>query len=211
MIVDDHSLIRTGLRLLLKNDKEICVVAEAVNGKEALEVLSKQLIDIMILDISMPEMNGFDCIAEIKKISPTTKVIILSMHEDENYIKTAMNLGASGYIPKVSADDELFDAIYAVAKGNFYLNKNAEQSLFTALFARKDEKEEITPLEKLSPRELEVFKYIVHGHTITEIGEILQLSVKTIDTHKTKIFEKLHCQKKSELVTLALKYNLLGE
>jgi len=204
MLVDDHSLIRTGLRLLLSNDPKIEIVAEAADGKEALKNLVKQPVDIMLLDISLPEINGLDCIEKIKQRSPSTKIIMLSMHEDENYIKKAMDLGAFGYIPKASADDELFDAIAAVAKGNFYLSKKAEQSLLSVLFSQKE-----NPLEKLSPRELEVFKYLVHGHTITEIAEILQLSVKTVDTHKSKIYDKVDCHKRSELVTLALKHNVL--
>ena len=162
----------------------------------------------MILDISMPGMGGLACITEAKRLCPQLRIIMLSMHEDENYIRKAMRLGANGYIPKGSADDELIDAIRTVAAGRFYLSPDAEQSLLSSLFAGGDEAAE-NPVDRLSPRELEVFEYLVHGYTITEIAEKLQLSVKTIDTHKSKIMEKLDCRRRSELVSLALQHHVL--
>ena len=208
MIVDDHSLIRKGLRLLLKGKADFTVTAEAASGEEALQKVRHEPVDIMLLDISMPGAGGLAIIEQAKEYRPKLKIVILSMHEDENYIRKAMRLGANGYIPKASADDELVDALRAVAAGRFYLSKNAEQSLLTSLFAGPGEDEQ-DPTRCLSPRELEVFEYMVHGYTITEIGSLLNLSVKTIDTHKTKIMEKLGCKKRNELVKLALKYNLL--
>lgn len=208
MIVDDHSLIRKGLRLLLKGNADFAVTAEAASGEEALQKVRHEPVDIMLLDISMPGAGGLAIIEQAKEYRPKLKIVILSMHEDENYIRKAMRLGANGYIPKASADDELVDALRAVASGRFYLSKNAEQSLLTSLFAGPGEDEQ-DPTRCLSPRELEVFEYMVHGYTITEIGSLLNLSVKTIDTHKTKIMEKLGCKKRNELVKLALKYNLL--
>lgn len=208
MMVDDHSLIRTGLRLLLKGEADLTVSAEAASAEEALEKLAREPADIMILDISMPGMGGLACIAEAKRLCPQLRIIMLSMHEDENYIRKAMRLGANGYIPKGSADDELIDAIRTVAAGRFYLSPDAEQSLLSSLFAGGDEAAE-NPVDRLSPRELEVFEYLVHGYTITEIAEKLQLSVKTIDTHKSKIMEKLDCRRRSELVSLALQHHVL--
>ena len=208
MIVDDHSLIRKGLRLLLKGNADFAVTAEAASGEEALQKVRHEPVDIMLLDISMPGACGLAIIEQAKEYRPKLKIVILSMHEDENYIRKAMRLGANGYIPKASADDELVDALRAEASGRFYLSKNAEQSLLTSLFAGPGEDEQ-DPTRCLSPRELEVFEYMVHGYTITEIGSLLNLSVKTIDTHKTKIMEKLGCKKRNELVKLALKYNLL--
>lgn len=207
-IVDDHPLIRTGLRLLLKDEPGLSVSGEAATAEDALEKLVSCPADIIILDISMPGMGGLECIKKVRQIYPEAGIIMLSMHEDENYIRKAMHLGASGYIPKASADDELLDAIRTVASGRFYLSKNAEQSLLASLFSTSSQSGN-NPLDMLSPREFEVFEYIVHGYTITEIGEKLQLSVKTIDTHKTKIKEKLGCRKRSELVSLALQYHVL--
>lgn len=208
MLVDDHSLIRKGIRLLLKGVADYSVTSEAASGEEALQLLRQEPVDIMLLDISMPGIGGLAIIEEAKNICPSLRILILSMHEDENYIRKAMRLGASGYIPKASADDELLDALHTVASGRFYLSKNAEQSLLTSMFSGAVDGER-NPSQCLSPRELEVFEYMVHGYTITEIGELLNLSVKTIDTHKTKIMDKLGCKKRNELVKLALQYNLL--
>lgn len=184
------------------------VIAEAPSAEAALEKLKSEKIDLMILDISMPGMGGLKCIELAKKISPALKIIILSMHEDENYIKSAMQLGANGYVPKASADSELIDAIKTVSQGLFYLGKSAEQSLLGSLFAPKSESGK-GPFDKLSPREYEVFQYLIHGFTITEIAQKLSISVKTVDTHKTKILEKLACKKRSDLVSLAISHSLL--
>ena len=208
MIVDDHPLIRTGLRLLLKEAAGFKVTGEAGSAEEALEKLAAEPVDILILDISMPGMSGLDCIRAARQVCPQIRILMLSMHEDETYICKAMRLGANGYVPKASADDELLDAVRTVAGGRFYLSPNAEQSLLTSLFINGKQAEE-RPIDQLSPRELEVFGYLVHGYTITEIGKKLQLSVKTIDTHKTKLMEKLGCHRRSELVTIALKYRVL--
>lgn len=207
MLVDDHSLIRTGLRLLLQGDKQFTVIAEAATAQEALEKLKQQPVDLMILDISMPgSMSGLDCITEARKILPKVYIVILSMHEDNNYIQKAMCLGANAYIPKASADTELLDALRVVISGKLYLGRNAEQSLLTSLFAV----DVGNPQKCLSPREFEVFGHLVRGYRVTEVADKLQLSVKTVDTHKTKIMEKLGCKRVNELVTLALKYDLLG-
>ena len=208
LLADDHKLLRSGLKLLLQRNPDLLVVGEAADGEETLRLFGQLEPDILLLDLSMPNMDGMECLREIKSRRPDAKVIVLTMHEDENYIRKAMRLGASGYIPKGSADDELLDAIRTVAAGRFYLSPNAEQSLLSSLFAGGDDEEE-NPIERLSPRELEVFEYLVHGYTITEIGEKLRLSVKTIDTHKSKILEKLGCKKRSELVSLALRYHVL--
>ena len=208
MLVDDHSLIRTGLRLLLQGDAEFCVVAEAATAAEALEKLASQSVDLMILDISMPgTMNGLECKTAAKKSQPQLYIVILSMHEDHNYIQKAMSLGANAYIPKASADSELLDALHMVINGKLYLGRNAEQTLLTSLFSTDPNH----PQKCLSPRELEVFSHLIRGYRLTEVADKLQLSVKTVDTHKTKIMEKLNCKRTSELVSIALKYDMLNE
>lgn len=208
MLADDHALVRAGLRMLLKSEPNFEVVAEASNGKEILDKLyAISDIDILLLDISMPQESGMDCIRQIKAIRPEIRIIIVSMHEDETYIKKAIELGAAGYIPKASADTELFEAIGKVHKGYFYLSHKANQRLLSSFAPVQAEQDAVESL--LSPRELEVLKLIVRGHTATEIGQMLNLSVKTIDTHKTHIMEKLNCQRKSQLVDIALKVGIL--
>ena len=208
MIVDDHLLIRAGMKLLLKNTSAYTVTAEAESGEEALRLLAEQPIDLVIMDISMPGMGGLACIREIRAHYPAVKILVLSMHEDEEYIYKAMQYGAMGYLSKTSADDELFDALEALAEGRRYLSPNAQQSLMDIMFRPAEEAEE-DPRSLLTAREKEIFDELIRGYTITEIAEQLHLSVKTVDTHKTHIHAKLNCRRRSELVSLALQHGLL--
>ena len=209
MIVDDHLLIRAGMKLLLKNTSAYTVTAEAESGEEALRLLAAQPIDLVIMDISMPGMGGLACIREIRAHYPEVKILVLSMHEDEEYIYKAMQYGAMGYLPKTSADNELFDALEALAEGRRYLSPNAQQSLMDIMFRPAEEEAPEDPRSLLTEREREVFGALIHGYTITEIAEQLHLSVKTVDTHKSHIYAKLNCRRRSELVSLALQHGLL--
>ena len=209
MIVDDPLLIRAGMKLLLKNTSAYTVTAEAESGEEALRLLAAQPIDLVIMDISMPGMGGLACIREIRAHYPAVKILVLSMHEDEEYIYKAMQYGAMGYLPKTSADDELFDALEALAEGRRYLSPNAQQSLMDIMFRPAEEEAPEDPRSLLIEREREVFGALIHGYTITEIAEQLHLSVKTVDTHKSHIYAKLNCRRRSELVSLALQHGLL--
>ena len=208
MIVDDHLLIRAGMKLLLKNTSAYTVTAEAESGEEALRLLAEQPIDLVIMDISMPGMGGLACIREIRARYPAVKILVLSMHEDEEYIYKAMQYGAMGYLPKTSADNELFDALRALGEGRRYLSPNAQQSLMDIMFRPAEEAGD-DPRSVLTAREREVFDELIHGYTITEIAERLHLSVKTVDTHKSHIYAKLNCRRRSELVSLALRNGLL--
>lgn len=208
MIVDDHLLIRAGMKLLLKNTSAYTVTAEAESGEEALRLLAVQPIDLVIMDISMPGMGGLACIREIRARYPAVKILVLSMHEDEEYIYKAMQYGAMGYLPKTSADNELFDALQALSQGRRYLSPNAQQSLMDIMFRPAEEAAD-DPRSVLTAREREVFDELIHGYTITEIAERLHLSVKTVDTHKSHIYAKLNCHRRSELVSLALRNGLL--
>jgi len=208
MIVDDHLLIRAGMKLLLKNTSAYTVTAEAESGEEALRLLAVQPIDLVIMDISMPGMGGLACIREIRARYPAVKILVLSMHEDEEYIYKAMQYGAMGYLPKTSADNELFDALQALSQGRRYLSPNAQQSLMDIMFRPAEEAAD-DPRSVLTAREREVFDELIHGYTITEIAERLHLSVKTVDTHKSHIYAKLNCRRRSELVSLALRNGLL--
>lgn len=208
MIVDDHLLIRAGMKLLLKNTSAYTVTAEAESGEEALRLLAAQPIDLVIMDISMPGMGGLACIREIRARYPAVKILVLSMHEDEEYIYKAMQYGAMGYLPKTSADNELFDALQALSQGRRYLSPNAQQSLMDIMFRPAEEAAD-DPRSVLTAREWEVFDELIHGYTITEIAERLHLSVKTVDTHKSHIYAKLNCRRRSALVSLALRNGLL--
>ena len=208
MIVDDHLLIRAGMKLLLKNTSAYTVTAGAESGEEALRLLAVQPIGLVIRDISMPGMGGLACIREIRARYPAVKILVLSRHEDEEYIYKAMQYGAMGYLPKTSADNELFDALQALSQGRRYLSPNAQQSLMDIMFRPAEEAAD-DPRSVLTAREREVFDELIHGYTITEIAERLHLSVKTVDTHKSHIYAKLNCRRRSELVSLALRNGLL--
>lgn len=208
LIVDDHSLIRTGLTLLLQTEPTYEVCGEASSGEEALSFLETHDIALMIMDISMPGMGGLEGMRQARSRWPELKIIALSMHEDLDYILQALRAGANGYISKTSADTELLTALETVRQGKIYLNARIEQQVLQAMFSQGQQVAK-NPKEILSQREFEIFMYLVRGYTITEIAENLHLSVKTVDTHKTRLMEKLECSRKNELVEKAIAFNLL--
>ena len=209
-LADDHHLIRSGLKLLLGSDDSLEIVGEASNGSDALHLTETLAPDILVLDLSMPGMDGIECLREIKRRGLTTRVIVLTMYEDENYILEAMTAGASGYVQKSSVDTELFQAIQNVTVGQIHLNPANSQSLLSLLLVgRQNENGSTSSTVPLSPREQEVLHLYARGFSLKEIGEQLCLSVKTVDTYKTRIMEKLSITKKSELISYAIKHGLL--
>lgn len=206
MLADDHALFTAGLKLLLKKRPSIQVVGEASNGQDALELFDTLMPDILILDISMPRLDGIKVLTEIKSRHIQAKIIILTMHEDDDYISLVMQAGASGYIPKAAVDEELYTAIDTVIAGHTYLRPN---ELGLVLNRIKSEADTHNPFVTLSPREREVLKFLAKGFTLTETAEELIISIKTVDTHKTRIMNKLNLSRRYELVEYAMKYNLI--
>lgn len=211
VLADDHVLLRTGLKLLLEKNPNIKVVGEASDGAETINLLEELKPEILILDISMPKVDGIECIKEIKNRGLKTKIIVLTMHSDEQYIKEVISVGAMGYIQKGSVDTELFLAIKKVSEGDIYLNEKVAETLFKILATSPiEEREPDNPYVLLSPREREVLKLLAKGFLMKDIADELTLSIKTVDTYKTRIMVKLEITKRSELVEYALKYNLLS-
>lgn len=211
LLADDHKLLRSGLKLLLQRNPDLLVVGEAADGEETLRLFGQLEPDILLLDLSMPNMDGMECLREIKSRRPDAKVIILTMHEDENYIRQAMQAGASAYVQKSAADTDLFKAIEAVQAGELYLSQQDSKLLLHVLLSREQETvDKQAPYVLLSPREREVLRLIAHGYSLAEVAERLSLSIKTVDTYKVRLMEKLAATKKSELVSYALKYGLLS-
>ena len=209
-LADDHHLIRSGLKLLLGSDDSLEIVGEASDGTAALQLTEALQPDILVLDLSMPGMDGMECLREIKRRGLATRVIVLTMYEDENYILEAMTAGASGYVQKSSVDTELFQAIQNVTAGQIHLNPSNSQSLLSLLLVgRQNDNGNIPSTIPLSPREQEVLHLYARGFSLKEIGEQLCLSVKTVDTYKTRIMEKLSITKKNELISYAIKHGLL--
>lgn len=201
LLIDDHKLIKLGIKVLLEDNEEFSVIGDCASKKEFLEKISNDSYDLFICDISLPDGSGYDILEIIKEKKLKTKVIILSMHEDKSYMKKAFKLGASGYVTKSTAHEEILQAIDKVMfKNDIYLNEKYA-TIFYELF--KEDKE-----IELSEREKEVGRYIVEGYTLTDIGEKLFLSVKTVDTYKKRLMEKTNTKKRSELVEY-LKSNLI--
>lgn len=207
MLVDDHALMRAGLKLLLQKRPSLKVVGEASDGFEALRLYDNLRPDILILDISLPRIDGIQVLTEIKLRYEQAKVIVLTMHEDEDYITLIMNAGASGYVPKAAVDEELYNAIDSVMDGYIYLRP---KEISTMLKKMQNETDSRNPYVILSPREREVLQLLVHGFSLSEIAQKLTISIKTVDTHKTRMLNKLNLSKKSELVQYAIKYNLIN-
>ena len=211
LLADDHKLLRAGLKLLLQRNPDFAVVGEAADGEQTLQLFQQLEPDLLLLDLSMPKMDGLDCLREIKSRWPDAKVIVLTMHEDENYIKQAMQAGAAAYVHKSAADTDLFKAIDAVQAGQLYLSQQ-DSSLLLHVLLKQDPApvDNQAPYVLLSPREREVLRLIAHGYSMAEVAERLSLSIKTVDTYKTRLMEKLGTTRKSELVSYALKYGLLS-
>jgi len=209
ILADDHAVLRAGLKLLLNNEADFVVVGEASDGEEALSLLRTTPTDVLIIDLSMPNMGGLECIKEINSRGYDIKILVLTMYDDEHYIKEVMRSGALGFVEKHALDTELFIAVKTVANGQRYLNPHNAQILLNSLLVDNPKENSGNPYTLLSSREREVLKLIVRGHSMSQIGKLLFLSVKTVDTYKTRMMDKLGCTQKSQLVEYALKYGLL--
>jgi DNA-binding NarL/FixJ family response regulator len=202
LIADDHGVVRSGLKLLLDRQSDIEVVAEAEDGVDALEKAVATKPDVAILDVAMPRMTGLQATHEIKRQSPDTQVLILSMHDDERYLFEALRAGASGYVLKSAAGEDLLDAVRAAARGEPFLTPAAQQTLIQDFLARSEQPE-------LTPREQEVVKLIAEAHTNREIAGILHLSEKTVESHRANVLQKLGMRDRVELVRYAIRHGLV--
>jgi DNA-binding NarL/FixJ family response regulator len=206
VIADDHTIMREGLKRILEGSDDIEVVGEAVDGFEVLALVRKGGFDMLMLDLSMPGRSGVELIRQIKDESPKLPILILTMHEEEQYAIRAIRAGARGYLTKESAGTQLLSAIRKVASGRPYISSSvAEQLAMDAMPSNDD-----SPHKKLSDREFEVFTLLVNGKTITEIAELLHLSAKTVSTHKTRILFKMHMNSLAELVQYAVAHKLVA-
>ena len=200
LVADDHQIVRDGLKRILAAAGDIEVAAEAAGGDEALSLARSGELDVAVLDLSMPGLSGIALIKRLKAEKPKLRMLVLSMHGEQQYAARALKAGASGYLTKDAAGDQLVKAIRKIAGGGVYLTESAASSLLQEKSAGHD---------KLSDREFEVLKLLVDGLGPTEIGEKLHLSVKTVSTHKTHILEKLGLSGTADLVRYALEHRLL--
>ena len=206
IIADDHTLVRAGLVTLMARMPDVEVAAEASNGREAAKLVRDMEPDIALLDIAMPELNGLEAAERIHRDSPKTKVIILSMHANEEYVAQALKAGASGYLLKDAATTELEMALKAVAQGQFYLSPSISRQVVDSYLHGGP-----TGLDLLSPRQREILQLIAEGKSTREIAESLHLSVKTIETHRAQLMERLDIHDTAGLVRYALRKGLISQ
>jgi two-component system, NarL family, response regulator NreC len=205
LIVDDHAVVRAGLKLLLDAQEDIAAVGEAGNARDAVFRMRALKPDVVLMDVVMPGESGLEATAKILHESPETKVLVLSMQDDPRYVREAFAVGASGYVLKEAADTELVAAIREVANGGRYVHPTLGARLVTADAEERRRAEE----DPLSDREREVLRLLALGHTNQEIAKLLYISVRTAETHRAHIMQKLRIQTRAELVRYALAQGLL--
>lgn len=209
LLVDDHPVFRSGLKNILISENDFTIIGEASNGREAIEIVSDIQPDIIIMDVSMPDMDGIEATREIHKHNNQIKILILTMYSDEAYLKAGLAAGASGYVLKQAVDTELVTAIRTVLRGENYIYPTLMPALYKTKLGIKQE-DTIDEVELLSQREIEVLKYIALGYTQKEIADEIDVSIKTVETYKTRIMEKTGANKRSMLVRFALKHGILS-
>jgi two-component system, NarL family, response regulator NreC len=211
VLADDHAVVRAGLKAVLSAAKDIEVVAEAKNGLEAVSYAERFKPDVVVMDLSMPELDGTAATKQIVDKGLTSKVLVLTMHAEEDYLVPLMEAGAAGYLVKSAADRELVDAVRAIAHGDVYVRPAAARVLAKNLTKKDPEKVNRERFEKLTQREQDVLRLVAQGFSAPEIGERLYISPKTVDTYKQRIHEKLGLAHRSDYVQFALKLGLLAQ
>jgi DNA-binding NarL/FixJ family response regulator len=204
LIADDHGIVRSGLRMLIERQGDMSVVAEADDGVDALELTQAERPDVAVLDVSMPRMTGLQAAREIRAHSPDTRVLLLSMHDDERYFFEGLEAGAAGYVLKRAADTDLIEALRTVAAGRTFLSGDAQE-----LLMREWKEGRADPADPLTPRELEVVKLIAEAFTNRQIAETLKLSEKTVESHRANVLAKLGMRDRVELVRYAIRRGLV--
>ncbi len=208
LLADDHAIVRDGLKLLLESRPEIRVVGEATNGRDAVKQAARLRPDIVIMDIAMPELNGIEAASQIRENCPSSKVIILSMHSSTEHIYRSLKAGARGYLLKESAGVEVVNAVNAVYNGGRYLSQKISDRVIEGYLDRHDAKETEDPLERLSPRELEILQLVAEGKSSADIAGIIFLSPKTVETYRSRLMQKLNVTDIPGLVKFAIRHGL---
>jgi len=209
LIVDDHTLVRDGVRALLALSADIEVVGEASDGREALEKTRELMPDVVLMDLAMPIMGGLEATRRIHKEFPETKVLALTQYDDSEYVVPVIEAGARGYVTKMAAFSELATAIQAVYNGESYLSPSAAAALVEEFQQKTPVEGEKDPYDRLTDREREVLKLIVEGHTAREIAEMLVVSPKTVEFYKTSLMNKLNIHNKTDLIKFAIRKALI--
>lgn len=210
LLAEDHAILRSGLVRLLGEKDGIEIIGEAENGREAVQKAQELNPDIVLMDIGMPVMNGMEATQEIKKRNQEVKVLVLTVHENEEYLYQAFRAGAEGYVLKKAADSDLVNAIHVVAAGDFVLHPSVTKMVMEHYLEKLKSGNEPHPnCDSLTDREREILKLVAEGYTCREIAETLFISVKTVETHKAHIMDKLDLHKRADLVHYAMRKGIL--
>lgn len=207
LIADDHAIVRAGLRALIHGETDLDLVGEAAGGYEAIELVEKTGPDVLVLDLSMPDLDGISVTRMLKPNFPDLRILILTLHEDEALLKEAIKAGASGYILKRAAESELISAIQVILRGDMYVDPSMLRSLLGE--SKPLSQEQSTPLETLTPRETEILKLIVEGYTNRQVSEHLNISIRTVEGHRANISDKLGLHSRVELVRYARDHGMI--
>ncbi len=205
LVVDDHAIVRDGLKQILADKFPHTVFGEARNGQEALDLLAKEQWDVVLLDLSMPGRGGLDVLSEIRTVQPQTKALVLTMHPEDQCAVRVLRSGASGYLTKQSASEELVNAVLKVLNGGKYLSASLSAVLAATLCAEPEQ----APHETLSDREYQVMRLLATGNSVKEIALELSLSVKTISTYRTRVLKKLNFKTNADLIRYAMREKLV--
>lgn len=209
LIADDHQIVRSGIRMLLDAQPDISIVGEASDGNEAVELAGSLNPDVVLMDISMPEKSGIEATREIKKANPNVEIVGLTMHAEDRYFFQLLQAGASGYVVKGAAPQELLEAVAAASRGEAYIHPSLHSKLIGDYVSRAENSDGQSPLESLTERELEVLRLIVDGQTSREIADSLVISPNTVERHRQNIMSKLGLRNRAELVRYAISKGLV--
>jgi DNA-binding NarL/FixJ family response regulator len=208
LLAEDHTLVRAGIRALLDSFDEITVVGEASDGREAARQARELQPDVILMDIAMPGLNGLEAASRIARTCPGTRVLILTMHSNEEYVVQALRAGASGYLVKEAATDELHRAISSVARGQTYLSPSISRCTVERLM--EDERMSVSSLDQLTPRQREILQLLAEGRSTRDIAALLSVSVKTVETHRARLMERLDIRDIPGLVRIAIREGLIS-
>ncbi|MGD0918642.1 MAG: response regulator transcription factor [Thermodesulfobacteriota bacterium] len=209
LVVDDHTIVRDGICALLRLAGDIEVVGEAANGREALEMVRKSMPDVMLIDIAMPNMNGLEATRRIRKEFSGVKILVLTQYDDKEDVLGAIEAGASGFLSKTAASSELVSGIRSVYRGDSFLSPCAAKFLVEDYQLEGSIRKEQDPYKQLSDREREILKLLAEGYTTREIADMLAISVKTVEGHKTNLMSKLGIHNRTDLVKYALRKGII--
>ena len=209
LLVDDHEVVRSGLRMLLENQADLKILGEADTGKQALEMVETLSPDVVIMDITLPDISGIEATRRIKEAHPDVAVVALTIHEDQQYFFEMLQAGASGYVPKRAAPDDLITAIHAAHRGEMYIYPSLAKLLVGDFLSRSGEDGAKEAMDELTPREGEVLSLLADGKTNDEIADLLSISAHTVARHRENLMGKLGLHSRSELVKYAIRKGLI--